>query len=230
MSISPKVISAPDEVENRLWEIGRLTTGLLQSVALVGEQARGNCPSNWPVTAPGTLAYFARVGALRDQLKLQGWVGKCLGGAELVVYENGEHAIVVAAGDENTGNDGATPKTKRRKGIRMKEAADINSRQFDLFTLLDPDAVRLVKAQRDEAPAMLTWVFLVHRGDGVLTLELSLLGDLGPDGRGAFWLERILIQGPPLDGSAVVDAPDDTGPEPDAEPQVGVHRRQPLIA
>jgi hypothetical protein len=209
----PKIVSLPYEVDARLQEIGGLTQGILREAALLGEQARENCPATYPVTAPGMLAYFARVGSLRDQLCTMGWQPKCVGGSELVISPDEAHAIVVASGDENTGSLTDTPKTKCPKGTRMDEAAARNEMQITFFDLLGVEDVPL---EISDEPAYLTWVLLVARTGEGLAIELSLVGGLGEDRRGDVWLERVVLPITPLDDdfgfSAIPHAPE-PGPE-----------------
>lgn len=224
MSSCPKVVVRPDEVAARLAEIGGLTHDVLVEAALLGEQARRNCTMNHPVTAPGMMAYFERVRALRDQLLLRGWTAKCAGGSELTISPDGQHAVVVASGDENTGSLSLDPKTKCAKGIRMEEAADRNEAQLTLFAALGLQEARAVLALKDENPACFTWIFLVGSEDDKLTLELSLPVGLGEDGRAEAWSERVILTSIPLDGGTRLGV-SPFGPEPGPEFDVSVTRR-----
>jgi hypothetical protein len=200
MSSCPKLLTLPKEVDARLLEIGGLTHAVLTQAALVGEQARENTPRSYPITAPGTNAYFARVGSLRDQLRSLGWQGECVGGSELTITPDRAHAIVVASGDDNTASETASPKTKTRKGTCMKDAAAENKGQTSFLTELGVKTFGTVEVAIAEGAGWLTWVFLVARADEKLLMELSLVSGLGKDGRGAYWLERILLPSMPLDG------------------------------
>jgi hypothetical protein len=200
MSSSPKLVTIPAEVDARLFEIGGLTRGVLTLAALMGEQARENTPRSFPVTAPGTNAYFSRVGSLRDQLRADGWKGKCVGGSELTIAPDESHAIVVASGDENTASETATPKTKTKKGRRMKDAAAENWGQMHFLLEISVKTGGTIQVAIEEGARWLTWVFLVARADKKLLMELSLVSGLGKDKRGASWLERIILPDVPLDG------------------------------
>jgi hypothetical protein len=222
MPACPKIISLPHDVAVRLLEIGGLTQDVLREAALLGEQARENCPVSFPVTAPGMLAYFARVGSLRDQLCAYGWEQKCEGGSELVVSPDKAHAIVVASGDVNTGSLTDTPKTKCPKGTRMDEAASRNEMQMSFFDLLGVEDISVVRQVQE--PGRLTWVLLVARTDKGLAVELSLVGGLGVDGRGEVWLERIVLPITPLDEGLGMSMPPRM-PEPGPEFEVSVTRK-----
>lgn len=213
MFLSPKIVCSTADVDARLRQIGGLNQLVLREAALLGEQARENCPASYPVTAPGMLAYFARVGSLRDQLCGMGWEQKCIGGSELVISPDKAHGIVVASGDENTGSLTETPKTKCPKGTRMDEAANRNELQMTFFDLLG-DSATLPLPNPASEQAMLTWVLLVARTDDELAIELSLVGGLGEDRRGESWLERIILPILPFDGGIA-------GPLTPRKPEVG---------
>ena len=199
MSSSPKLVIIPDDVDARLFEIGGLTRSVLTLAGLMGEQARENTPRSFPITAPGTNAYFSRVGSLRDQLRVAGWKGKCVGGSELTITPDEAHAIVVASGDENTASETATPKTKTRKGRCMNDAASENRGQMHFLSELAVQTRGTVKIAIEDGARWLTWVFLVARAGDKLLMELSLVGGLAGDRRGAYWLERIILPDVPLD-------------------------------
>jgi hypothetical protein len=226
MASCPKVVSRPDDVTVRLAEIGGLTRDVLVEAALLGEQARRNCTMNDAVTAPGMMAYYARVRGLRDQLCPKGWKGKCDRGSEKVISPDKQHAIVVSSGDENTGNPHADvdPKTKCPKGTLMEEAAERNEEQLSLFADPNVGSTDAVLSEIEETPAAFTWVFLVSIKKDLLMMELSLPVKLGTDGRVDEWSERIVLLSVPMDGGTGLSvAP--VGPEPTPAIDVSVSRK-----
>lgn len=192
MSSCPKVVTEPDQVSARLAEIGGLTISLLLDVVMQGEMARDNCTANYPVTAGGTFAYHERVRALRDRLLLDGWTKKFFGGSELTITPDGEHAVIVASGDDNTGSESDDPKTRSPKGTRVQEAAAANEAQTEMF----PDLARAERAMieaREKWPATYTWILLVRRDDEKVDSELSMPTGIDEGRRPAIWAERLIL-------------------------------------
>ena len=109
------VLSKPTEVTDALAEIG-LSFDVLRDAMLAGETARDSCTANDPSNAAGFDAWARTVRALRERLTLAGWVRNDSDGLPTVIAPSGEIAIVVATGDEATGDRDKTPKTKYPKG------------------------------------------------------------------------------------------------------------------
>ncbi|HET7228419.1 MAG TPA: hypothetical protein VFJ16_00315 [Longimicrobium sp.] len=102
----------------------------------------------------------------------------------------------------------------------MDEAATRNELQTTFFEQLGVEEV----VESDGEPPYLTWVLLVARMDEGLAIELSLVGALGADGRGEYWLERIVLPTMPLDGDFGVPAIP-LAPEPGPEFEVSVTKK-----
>lgn len=198
----PLIIHEPADVVLALNQIDGLTRDVLLNAVEEGERGRQNCTQNHPVTAGGTMFYFDTVRGLRDQLLPDDWRKKCDGGSELTISPSGNHAIVVASGDQNVGSLTATPRTKRKKGRRTRMAAYDNRLvyQRDLFEISAPDFRALI-AERQKNPSMLTHVLLAHRTSEKLVVELSVVAGFDGDGHAAEWAQRIIVGTLPLDGS-----------------------------
>jgi hypothetical protein len=198
-SSSPAWRREPNEVRRRLAEIGGLTVETLHEVAAQGEIGRSGATSNHPRLAGPLMAYFDATRALRDLLMPAGWMKSNFGGSELTVSPDRQHAIMVAAGDENTGSPVFAATTKSPKGPRTHLAVAQNAVQTNFLAELgyeDPVAEMIIGSMASGA-APYTWVLLIRRDDYEIQVELSLPVRMGPDGRPELFSERIIL--PPLD-------------------------------
>jgi hypothetical protein len=213
----PLIIDKPQEVRAALSAIEGLTREILLAAAEEGERGRQNCTENHPITAPGTMAYYDAVRALRDQL-LPRWTKVCDRGSELTISPSGKNAIVVASGDENVGSLKRDPRTRRKKGNSTRRAARGNllAWQPDLFDLLtDADLAAVIERQREEA-SRVTHILLVHRTEEKLIVELSVVFGFDEDGHAAEWAQRIIVGELPLDRTGVAEPkPEPVEPTPD---------------
>jgi hypothetical protein len=189
IGITPALRREPHDVRKRLAEIGGLSVELLHEVAAQGEIGRASATANHPRLAGPLMAYFEATRALRDLLMPIGWMKSNFGGSELTVSPDLQHAILVAAGDENTGSPLFTPKTRSPKGPRTQIAVVQNAIQTSFLAELgydDPVGEMMIRSM-GAGPAQFTWVLLIRRDDYQLQIELSLpvlMGaDAGCDGR-----------------------------------------------
>lgn len=221
----PLIIDKPHDVEVALSAIEGLTREILLAAVEEGERGRQNCTENHPITAPGTMAYYDTVRALRDQLLPQ-WTKKCDRGSELTISPGGKNAIVVASGDENVGSLTCDPRTRRKKGNSTRRAANVNllAWQPDLFDLLtDADLSAVIERRREDA-SRVTHILLVHRTEAKLIVELSVVFGFDEDGHAAEWAQRIIVGELSLDESGEA-APKAEPVEPAPDFEVMVTRR-----
>lgn len=212
----------PDEIQTRLAAIGGLTVAILHEAATQGELARADCTANHPPLAAAFNAWADTTRSLRDQLLPRGWMKSDEGNYAIVVSPDGQFAVVVASGDENTGSLILPPKTKSPKGPRTYEIVSQNAVQLHLFEEVSDDEIRAALIA-GTASNRLTWVLLIGRSDSMLQIELSLPQGIGEDGRPEDWAERIILPSIPLDGQAEAKL---RGPEPGPDFDVDVTRRQ----
>lgn len=217
MSSQPLVRFEPLDVDTRLAEL-RLSLELLHDARLVGEVARASCTANDPPAYRGTSAWAVTTRGLRDLLLAEDWTKSDEGGLSVVVSPDGEMAIVVSTGDENTGNPHKSPRTKFPKGPLMQQAIERNA-QYDVFeNVADVPAGARPKVRL--RISLVTWMLLIAKVGKTVQAELSLPAGIGDDGRVERWSERIIL--PPI-------RPDDDDqmpiPEPAPDFDVDVVRR-----
>jgi hypothetical protein len=200
-----RVFEGPS-AERRLAELG-LTAEILQVAILAGEaEARVHTALD-PPTAGGMNRYYRTVRVLREQLVPKGWH-----------YDNRRHlartinpdrslAIVVALGDEVTGNPDplVQPSTRHETGVTVEEAVATNIKQLALFDLPAPAALS------DAFGGLTTWVLLRYPTHTEIRYELSLPSKIA-DRQITQWRERIVL--PPE--------------KPEAQPQIGDGPDEPL--
>jgi hypothetical protein len=202
MLIQPRWHTESDAVRHRLAEIGGLTAEILREAAVQGELGRASCTASHPPLIAPIVAWGDATRALRDQLLPLGWIKSDERNYALTISPDGEHAVVVATGDENTGSPVFEATTKSPKGPRTHEVITLNAVQLNLFEQMsdEEDARLAVLARRLENPAAFTWMLLIARTEDELKVELSLPIQVGHDGRPDHWQERIILPSIPLDG------------------------------
>jgi hypothetical protein len=110
-------------------------------------------------------------------------------------------AIAVATGDDGTGHVDAVPTTKSSKGPSTAEAVVANQAQLT-FAFEEPEAVAAEEGE-GAVDERMTWLLLVHRGEGEVRSELSLPLSMGTDGRIESWQERIILGSMPTDPTEI---------------------------
>jgi len=213
-----KIHQEAADVDGRLAELG-LNQAALTIVLRRGWLAFASCTKNDPPLFPGFSAWAMTVRALREYLLPQGWDRVDDNNYSLTVNPTGSMAIVVATGDEATGQSDASPTTRSSKGPSTAEAVASNQQQLEL-----PFAPFVVSSTADVSPEdrRMTWILLVHRGPSEVRAELSLPTSMATDGKPSGWRERIILGSILLDP----DVPDIVPPEnlaPDIE--IDVKRR-----
>jgi hypothetical protein len=208
------VTEDPLDVAARLAQLGIAVEDLREAV-IGGYLARATCTANDPPSFPGMVFWGVTTRILREQLMAKGWVKSDAGNYSIVISPNSSIDLVVATGDEATGNAAKMPKTNYPKGPATVAAVLVNRSQIDLFSptgSIHPAAAR----------GPITWVLLIaHTGERGARAELSLPLEIGDDGRIEAWRERIIL--PPLDddGGEAARREAEGGPEFD----VAVSRR-----
>ncbi len=212
----------------RLKELG-LDADQLRNVALEGHSYRQEATDNHPPTHGGTVAYGTMVRALRDHLIPQGWLKSNEHNFCVTRNPKTNIAIVVAAGDGDTGLAGDPVNTRRSKGLMAHEAVASNVVQMTLF---DGDWLKNVvgeKPQRDVVflPTTRAWktYYFLHfydRAGDELRSELSMPVSVDAQGRLSGWAERIIMSPIDLSDNPVLRA--DVPPSA-PDPEMMIKRR-----
>jgi hypothetical protein len=183
---------------NFVSELG-LSGELLQEVGRKALAAYHQTTAHDASGAAGQYAYLAAVRALRDILCPKGWEPHVRHNLEMTVNPETNISIMVSSGDEGTGVEDATPKTKNPKGDQTKRVVAFNARQLRLPTLE-------YKVQNISISKV--WVLLYHTDvkKSQMRLELSLpvemdMNDIHISG----WNKRIIL--PPVDFEYTVTTP-----------------------
>ena len=200
-----RVVHQPVEVQSRLTALG-LDPEALASVVKRGYVAFTMCTVNDPPLFPGFAAWAQTVRALREYLVPQGWRRCDENNYSLVINPTEDMAIAVATGDDGTGRVDAMPTTKSSKGPSTAEAVFANQAQLSL-DLGMPETSVAYEGDVGAVDERMTWLLLVHRGEGEVRSELSLPLSMGADGRIESWRERIVLGAMPTDPAEIDIAP-----------------------
>lgn len=178
---------------------------------LEGEVAYHSCTANDPNCLPGIVAWGRSVRSLRDQLMPKKWKKDDEGNFPTIVSPDEKIAISVATGDEGTGKEDATPKTKYAKGVAAEIA--ISKNLNSLFPEIRADA----QAEKEKRDNKQTWILLKRREkdtNGIVTVyaELSLPASLKEGEQVKEWITRIILE--PIKTDPNVKVQDDTTEEP----------------
>jgi hypothetical protein len=204
--VEPKLVSA------RLAELGVTAEQLLDGVR-AGELARASCTPHDPRLLPGVLAWGRTVRGLRERLCPLGWVRSEERSLATVGSPDGQITIGVSTGDEATGVESRSPRTKYPKGPATIAAVDQNQLWL---AIVEPPATS------DDTSDRVTWILLIHRAKNEVRSELSLPAAIGDDGRIDSWSERIILPVIALDQGG----PDDGGADDEPNVDVEVSRRK----
>jgi hypothetical protein len=215
-----KVFSEPNEIVDRLAELGLAQAGLLEVVQR-GHTARLGCTPNHPPLTPGIMAWAETVCALRELLRPEGWSRCDDGNWPLTINANGDIALSVATGNEATGRAGSSPTTKSSKGPRTEEAVVTNALQLNLFEMAQdiPDVL-------DQGVDRTTWFLLIHfdHFEQELRSELARPITMNREKKVDGWAERIILPAIPLDGTDISIGASG-GPDSGSDIEVEVRRR-----
>jgi len=219
MASLPLVRIEPLDVAARLADFA-LTVDVLRDAVLAGEIARASCTANDPPAFPGFSAWAVTTRVLRELLMPEDWTKSDKGGFSTVISPDGLMAIVVATGDDSTGNSDKPPKTKFPRGPITQEAVQRNG-QYDLFASLVDPGRGTMPAETTGIPVV-TWMLLIARKPNALQAELSLPAAIGDDLRVEKWNERIILPSIRPDDDDQVPLPT---PAPSPDFDVDVVRR-----
>lgn len=205
------------EVTTTLDRLG-LRVDELQEAAKANFLAQAACTANDAPTAPGFIGWNASVRTLREFLIPKGWMRKEIKNSPRIISPDGNVAIMVATGDEATGNPIIMPKTKSHKGATTKTAINSNESQSSLFAEeMIPHVVPVASVGQSNKS---TWVLLVHihidQSDEqrhFVRCELSLPVGMDNSGHIVTWGERIILPEVPIDPDDLTKETEEYAPE-----------------
>lgn len=174
----------------RLSELGLQEDDLRRALHF-GVMRAASCTAHDPPSMAGIMLWGGAVRGLRDVLTRRGWRVRNDRNYATVVAPDGALAIAVASGDECTGRDDRTPRTRSAKGPVTKEAVLGNQLSF---ADLHPSFVIASPTPRT------TWLLLHYhdRDTDELRAELSLPAGFDADDLVVSWHERIVLGPLPL--------------------------------
>lgn len=184
MKKKPVIRIDPIDVANDLQALG-IPYDILKQAILAGEYERDKCTLLDPPNAPGFIAWAKTLRRLKELLIPLGWLPTDY----TIVRPDGHMAIIVAMGDELTGDHFETPKTKYPKGGTTQFAVSKNNEQLELFRKVLKKSI-LDNPQND---AVQTWMLLRNRVDDTVLCELSFPSTIGDDNRIVDWGFRIVL-------------------------------------
>jgi hypothetical protein len=179
----------PIEVVDALAALGIPLQHLMDAL-LAGEIERDACTPHDPPGTPGYNSWSRCVRTLRDRFcpAPLNWGARNDNNLPMIVNQADTIAIVVATGDETTGQAGhgiPTPTTKYPVGPITIEAVEENRKQLELFP---------TQAPKNSGALVKTYVLLRRRIGDKLYAELSLPSTLRKDNRVEEWAERNVIE------------------------------------
>lgn len=206
-----KVFSHPEETRPRFRELG-LSEDILRTVAEAAHLAYVSRTDNDPPFIPGTNAWAQAVRRLRECLIKEGWRKDDPGNYSLTISDKHRINIVVASGDNATGQKDSNqpPSTKSIKGIKTELAVRENKYHGDMFKHLLPENIQLA----EKTARYQTWFLLIHVTDEFVRYELSLPSEI-EQGHITEWRERIIM--PEISGD-----PGEVGDEHDEQEDIDV--------
>lgn len=218
--VAASVLQETQQVAERLAELG-LTEEVLRNALMAGDLARAACTENDPPLFRGVTFWGRTTRALRDQLAPQGWEKDDTAGFATVRNKAIGVAVVVVSGDAGTGDPGATPRSRFRKGAITIAVVDNNAQQLELFSLVreGPEP----KQQPPDENGLITWALLSYRAPGSkeIRAELSLPSSIDDDGRMGEWTQRLILAPIPYDKGTSTPPP-----APTSEIDVPVARKR----
>lgn len=146
-----------------------------------------NVNANEPPNALGMTMYFKATRALRERLMPRGWRRDNSRNLAMTIAPKGALAIMIAAGDENTGRKEGNPYTISRKGPAARDAIEKGEQlvmELDDITWVTPAS----------GPGI--WVLLHHIDleTEELRCELSRPFNFDANTCIAKWQERIILR------------------------------------
>jgi len=182
----------------------------LQNALLAGDaEARTSTPLD-PLITAGIYRYSRIVRVFREQtVNEENWTFDNRRNQPRTISPTREFAVIVAQGNEFTGDADAVPSNKYGKGVTVADAVVQNEQlALDLESLL-PDGVELEPGETVTVnDGLTTWVLLYTAVDNEIRYELSQPNTM----TGGFitgWSERILFASLALDATVLVEEPAD---------------------
>ena len=156
---------------------------------------------NDAANAAGSYAYFAAVRAIRDIFCPLGWKRGREHNLEYIAHPKNGIRVIVSSGNQDTGIQNGTPKTKNQKGKQTQKVVAHNAlKQIPMFPDREP--------KFDDDQVKSTWMLLYHIDimKAEMRIELSLPIELDAEGlRVAGWKERIIL--PPIKLDPTIEFP-----------------------
>lgn len=188
----PRIIADPPLVRVALGVLGVSLDGL-QDVAEAIWWAHNSCTENDPPSFPGWQRYAVGTRSVRELLMPEGWDKDDSNGYCRTISPDQSVAIVVCAGNEETGNPDREPTTRNPKGPHTIRAVAVNRAQLELFQETQAGAIRRLW-RLDPPPA--TWLLLTDVREGRLFAELSMPSQMDESLRVHQWERRIILPWP----------------------------------
>jgi hypothetical protein len=199
------------EVRTCLDALG-LNIGILSTATMSSELARSRATALHPPLTGGFNGWADAVASLRADLMPLGWEKSDKANYCTVVSPDGSFQIAVSSGDEFTGIEARTPRTKCPKGPETARAVELN--QYSLFPSEMP--AQTLRSQG----SLGTWILLIRRDSDVLRAELSFPASIDDDDHVAEWAERIILPAMDLTDPGLGSRIPVPEPGPDAEVEV----------
>ncbi|MEK6747485.1 MAG: hypothetical protein AABY33_10705 [Pseudomonadota bacterium] len=208
----------PQDVKTTLDSLG-LNVNELQDAAKANFLAQASCTANDAPTAPGFIGWNASVKTIREYLIVRGWESKNIKNSPRIVNTDKSISIMVATGDDATGNPSIIPKTKSHKGATTRTAIYNNEAQTSLFPEeAIPHVIPVVSIGHSTSS---TWVLLVHvyidkaieKPRHYVRCELSMPVGMDDTGHIDNWRERIILPEITINPDDLIDKVEDFAPE-----------------
>jgi hypothetical protein len=178
-----RIVAQDHEVGSRLDQLG-LSAAELVGVVYQAVAAKANFVLNHPLNAAGQLSYIYGTGAVRDTLRLKGWLIDRTGNIE-ATYDPKRGIKIVFQNADSACDDNRDPKAISDKGPAASKAVDLG--QYNLFPQHDIEDQGKLKREN----AALWYLFVCINGDDVRA-ELSFPKRI-EDGQFKGFNERIYI-------------------------------------
>jgi hypothetical protein len=197
----------PIDVAHDLDVLG-ISYDILKQAIIAGEWERNKCTRLDAPNVPGFVSWAKTLRRLKELLIPHNWTPSDY----TIVRPDGRMAMTVASGDEATGDNGSTPKTRHPKGPVTETAVVQNHEQLELFERVWKGGSILDGPRNGQVQ---TWMLVRRRIEETVNCELSLPSKLGEDGRVVDWgfriiLSPVVLEPPPInsdedDGAASVE-------------------------
>ncbi|HUN61844.1 MAG TPA: hypothetical protein VMU53_07635 [Candidatus Sulfotelmatobacter sp.] len=183
---------------SKLRELG-VSEAILREAVERGQAEQAQRTLNHPPLYRGLTPWGEITCAFREQVIPLGWKRDDDGNLAITINDKGTAGIVVATGDEFTGDKDESPCTKSPRGPRTER---IIKRNRSLAETLFGDIRKPTAAEIEKINAQMTWFLLFSRDEKrqLIQCELSLPSKINRKGRVEGWLERIILEPVPYGG------------------------------